>query len=110
MIEALYGVEFVSNMNNGGYGVAVLETGRILGGDSSFVFVGDYEVKNGTLHANVKCTNDREMLESIFGDLKEFNLQLEGTPNEKEIILKGHMLENPDMQIGVKLTRRAELP
>lgn len=110
MIEALYGVEFVSNMNNGGYGVAVLETGRILGGDSSFVFVGDYEVKNGIVHANVKCTNDRGMLESIFGDLKEFNLQLEGTPNEKEFILQGHMLENPDMKIGVKLSRRAELP
>ena len=110
MIEALYGVEFVSNMNNGGYGVAVLETGRILGGDSSFVFVGDYEVKNGIVHANIKCTNDRETLESIFGDLKEFNLHLEGAPNEKEFILQGNMLENPDMKIAVKLTRRAELP
>jgi len=110
MIEALYGVEFVSNNNNGGYGVVVLETGRILGGDSSFVFVGDYEVENGTVRANVKCTNDREMLESIFGNLKEFNLQLEGALNEKEFILQGHMLENPEMKIGVKLTRRAELP
>lgn len=110
MIEALYGVEFVSNMNNGGYGVAVLETGRILGGDSSFVFIGDYEVKNGIVHANIKCTNDRETLESIFGDLKEFNLQLEGALNEKEFILQGNMLENPDMKIAVKLTRRVELP
>lgn len=110
MIEALYGVEFASNMNDGGYGVAVLETGRILGGDSSFVFIGDYEVKNGIIHANVKCTNDRKILQSIFGDLKEFNLKLEGTPNEKEFILQGYMLENPDMKIGVKLTRRAELP
>lgn len=110
MIEALYGVEFVSNMNDGGYGVAVLETGRILGGDSSFVFVGDYEVKNGKVHAKVKCTNDREMLQSIFGDIKEFTLQLEGVPDEKEFILQGHMLENSNMKIGVKLTRRAELP
>ncbi len=38
MLEALYGVEFTSNMNYGGYGVVVLETGRILGGDSSFVY------------------------------------------------------------------------
>lgn len=110
MIEALYGVEFVSNMSSGGYGVAVLETGRILGGDSSFVFVGDYEVKNGVLHANVKCTNDRETLQSIFGDIKEFNLKLEGIPGQKEFILQGHMLENPEMKIGIKLTRRAELP
>ena len=110
MIEALYGIEFVSNNNTGGYGVVVLETGRILGGDSSFVFVGSYEVKNETVHANVKCTNDRETLESIFGDVKEFNLQLEGAPNDKEFILRGHMLENPSMEIAIKLTRRAELP
>lgn len=58
MIEALYGLEFVSNMQDGGYGVAILETGRIFGGDSSFVYIGDYEVKNGTVYASVKCTND----------------------------------------------------
>ncbi|MDT8383632.1 MAG: GrlR family regulatory protein [Gammaproteobacteria bacterium] len=110
MIEALYGVEFVSSLNNGGYGVVVLETGRVLGGDSSFVFVGGYEVKNGKVHAKVKCTNDRGTLQSIFGSLKEFNLLLEGIPHENEFILQGLMLENPDMKISIKLTRRAELP
>lgn len=110
MIEALYGVEFVSNMNDGGYGVVVLETGRVLGGDSSFVFIGDYEVKDGIVYAKVKCTNDRNMLQSIFGDIKEFNLNLEGKHAHNEFILQGHMIENPAMKIGVKLTRRAELP
>ncbi|MDF1528690.1 MAG: hypothetical protein P1R74_06125 [Sedimenticola sp.] len=110
MIEALYGLEFASNMNNGGYGVVVLETGRILGGDSSFVFVGDYEVKNNKVYANVKCTNDRKLLQSIFGNIEEFNLKLEGVPAHGEFILQGFMVENPSMKIGVKLTRRAELP
>lgn len=111
-IEALYGVEFISNLpvNNIGYGVAVLETGRILGGDSSFVFIGNYEVKDGIVYANVKCTNDRNLLQSIFGNLKEFNLKLEGSLEKSEFILQGHLVENPSMQIGVKLTRRAELP
>jgi len=36
MIEALYGIEFVSNVDDSGYGVAVLETDRMLGGDSFF--------------------------------------------------------------------------
>ncbi|WP_430433299.1 hypothetical protein [Methyloversatilis sp.] len=109
-IEALYGIEFASNMNDGGYGVVVLETGRVLGGDSSFVFVGSYTVNNGTVIANVKCTNDRKTLLSVFGDINEFNLHLEGKPDEKEFILQGHMIENPTMRIGIKLTRRAELP
>ncbi len=109
-IEAMYGVEFVSSMNIGGYGVLVLETGRVLGGDSSFVFVGDYEIENHIVKANVKCTNDRNALTSVFGDLKEFNLKLEGKFEEKEFILNGYLVENPSMQISVKLTRRAELP
>ncbi len=110
MIEALYGIEFQSSMEDGGYGVVVLETGRILGGDSSFVFVGDYNVKNNIVRANVKCTNYRKSLQSIFGDIDEFNLHLEGRPSDNEFILKGHMVEDPSKKIGVKLTRIAELP
>ncbi|WP_024461504.1 GrlR family regulatory protein [Marinimicrobium sp. LS-A18] len=112
MIEALYGIEFVSNSNDGGFGVAVLETGRVFGGDSSFVFIGSYESSNGNVTARIKCTNDRKLLQSIFGDINEFNLELSGTPDKehKEFILQGHMVENPSMKIGVKLTRRAELP
>ena len=110
MVEAMYGLEFISNSNDGGYGVAILETGRILGGDSSFVYVGTYEVKNGLLTAKVKCTNDRNLMQSIFGDIREFNLHLEGKPEYEKFILQGYMIENPSMKIGVKLTRRAELP
>ncbi len=110
MLEAMYGVEFVSNMDDGGYGVVILETGRILGGDSSFVFVGNYEVKNGIFIADIKCTNDRNTLLSIFGDITEFNLHLEGKPKHNEFVVQGHMKENPEMKIAVKLTRRAELP
>lgn len=110
MIEALYGIEFESNVNDEGYGVVVLETGRILGGDSSFVFIGDYKVENNIVRAKIKCTNYRKTLRSIFGDIDEFNLHLEGKPSDSEFILQGHMIEDPLMKISVKLTRIAELP
>jgi len=109
-IEAMYGVEFISSMNVGGYGVLILETGRVLGGDSSFTFIGDYEIENHVLKANVKCNNDREILTSVFGDIKEFTLKLEGTVAEKEFVLSGYVIEEPSKTINVKLTRRAELP
>jgi T3SS negative regulator,GrlR len=110
MLEAMYGIEFASNMNDAGCGVIVLETGRIFGGDSSFVYIGNYVFKNDLLKADVKCTNDRNLLRSVFGDLKEFNLHLEGKPQYEGFTLQGHMVENPAMNIAVKLTRRAELP
>jgi hypothetical protein len=110
MVEALWGVEFVSSLEVFGYGVAVLETGRIFGGDSSFVFVGSYKIENEIIKANIKCTNDRKVLESIFGNLDEFNLVIEGAVNDREMILQGHLVENTQLRIGVKLSRRAELP
>lgn len=110
MLEALYGAEFSSNRGAMGYGFVVVETGRILGGDSSFVYVGNYEVENGTLKAGIQCTNDRHQLESIFGNIDTFNLQVEGKPEHNEFTLKGYVVENPALTITVKLTRRAELP
>ncbi len=113
MLEAMYGVEFVSNVvdvNNIGCGVVVLETGRILGGDSSFIYIGNYETNDGTIQAKIKCTNDRELAHSIFGDVKEFTLQVEGKLDHNEFLLHGYVIENPEMKIGINLTRRAELP
>jgi hypothetical protein len=125
MIEAMYGVEFVSNVNDlqpggraiddMGYGVVIFETGKILGGDSSYVYVGKYRTENGVLKVNVKVTNDRKVLTSIFGDLDEFHLYGEATLKAgeyqiKEFIVHGEMVEHPAMKIAVKFTRRAELP
>jgi len=110
MTEAMYGIEFSSDEGNSGYGVVVLETGRVFGGDSSFVYVGDYRVENGVLVAKVRCTNDRKERDSIFADMNEYTIQIEGIPNDREFVLKGHVVENPAKKIEVKLTRRAELP
>ncbi len=115
MLEAMYGLEFVSNVNDdkmisSGCGVVILETGRILGGDSSFIYIGSYEFKSSMLEAKVYCKNDHEILPSIFGDIKEFNLILKGEPEHAEFILQGYMVENHKMKIRIKLTRRAELP
>jgi len=110
MTEAMYGIEFSSNEGNSGYGVLVLETDRVFGGDSSFVYIGSYHVDNGILSAEVKCTNDRKESDSIFAGMDEFTIRVKGIPNDEEFVLKGHVVEAPAKTIEVKLTRRAELP
>lgn len=115
MIEALWGVEFNTNTENVGYGVVVFETGKIVGGDSSFVYIGKYEFRNGMLEAQIKVTNDHEILTSIFGETyKEFNLRGRARISDeyscKVFIMQGEMVENPANKITVKFTRRAELP
>ena len=111
MIEAMYGVEFLTKAGNSGYGVAVLETCRIFGGDSSMTYIGDYSVENGRVKASVKVTNDRGVNPSIFGDnAKQYTLELEGEVEDSEIVLQGHRTDDKTKEIGIRLTRRCELP
>jgi hypothetical protein len=109
MIEAMYGVEFLSNEMAFAYGVVVLQKDRVLGGDTSFIYVGDYEVHNKVLYAKINCTNYREVLPPLFGDLNKVNLILEGTINDSDFTIQGRVVESPEQFITIKFTRVAEL-
>ena len=110
MLEALWSVEFVSNVNDFGAGVVVLETSRVLGGDSQYYYVGTFKLEGKTMHASIQVTHFAGPASSVFGPQRQFNLQLSGTPSREQFLLQGHMVENPQMKIGIRLTRRAELP
>ncbi len=114
MLEALWSVEFVSSVQGFGAGVVVLETQRILGGDAQYYYVGNYELANGKVKANIKVTHYSGSAISVFGpmigSMKEFNLILEGEPHQETFELHGYVKEIPSLEIGTRLTRRAELP
>lgn len=42
MLEALWSVEFQSSFGLQGNGVVVFETGRVFGGDSTMIYVGNF--------------------------------------------------------------------
>lgn len=110
MLEALWSVEFVSNVQSFGAGVAVLETGRVLGGDAQYFYVGTYQVENAIANAEVKVTHYAGQPNSIFGQAKQFTLKLSGKPGSAYFELYGHVVENSALLIGMRLTRRADLP
>ena len=111
MLQAMYRVEIPSDLGDAGYGVAVFKEGRILGGDSSSIYVGSYEIENGLLKVDVKVTNDRSAPTSI-GNAGVFHLNGEAKfPNDefliKEFIVHGAIIENPSRKMAVRFTRRA---
>ena len=111
MLEALWSVEFLSNLQGFGAGVAVLETGRVLGGDSQYTYIGSYSTNpSGILNSTVKVSHYFGPPHSIFGAAKEFNLILSGTPAHSSFEMRGHVENNPQLQITIRFTRRAELP
>lgn len=111
MIEALWSVEFQSSFGFGGYGVAVFETGRVFGGDSSMIYVGGYKVENGMIHANISVKKYANVpgMSSVVG-FDDFNLKLTGKPERSSMVLSGYVVEDPSRNITIHAVRRAELP
>lgn len=111
MLEALWSIEFQSSFGMYGNGVAVFETGRVLGGDSMMVYVGSFRVVNDAVHAdvNVRKYATSPGMTSVVG-LDDFNLKLVGKPDANQMILSGHVVEDPSRKITLRASRRAELP
>jgi T3SS negative regulator,GrlR len=111
MLEALWSVEFTSSFGYSGNGVAVFETGRVLGGDSIMIYIGNFNVENGVIHANinVKKYADAPNFGSVVG-MDNFNLVVTGSPSQSEMLLNGYVVEDPTRKISIKAVRRAELP
>ena len=110
MLEALWSVRFISNFEGFGSGVAVLETGRVLGGDAECFYVGSYHVEIGIANATVTITPYTGPSMTMFGQVKEMTLKLTGRPEYSEFNLQGFAVENPAWHIRIHFTRRAELP
>jgi len=113
--EALWSVMFQSNVQdasagNIGGGVVVLETDRVLGGDGTFVYIGDYKITAGTITVNLTVDKYNEFTESVFGNIDHFHLNLEGEYNDIEFELHGTMAEDSSREIRIKCARVAELP
>ena len=112
MIEALWSVEFLSNMNSVGSGIVVIETGRVLGGDSAYMYIGDIRVEQSTVHAVIRVTQYSSVMgmTSIFHPLTQFTLKVSGPLSATDILFNGYVVEQPGLQIAVRAVRRAELP
>lgn len=111
MLEALWSVEFQSSFGMQGNGVAVFETGRVLGGDSMMTYVGSFKVENNLIHADIAVTKyaNTPGMASVVG-LNSFNLRVTGKPDQASMTLSGYVVEDPSRKITIRTARRAELP
>ena len=96
-------------------GVAVIETGRILGGDSGFVYIGEIQPKmeaGWPIEVRVKRHDPR--VESIFGDIDDYVLQGILEENEAPDGVNQYVMRfdlgGGAIPIVVGLTKAADLP
>jgi hypothetical protein len=110
MIEGLWTAEFGSSTGVFSGGVAVLRDGKILGGDATYYYVGDYTIKGTAFQATLKISPFIQGAESVFktvgSDLTlELVVSLVGTG---QLIAQGHARGMPEVNFGAKLTKRAD--
>jgi hypothetical protein len=107
-MEGLWTAEFGSSAGVFGGGVAIFHAGRILGGDATHYYVGEYVFSGNDFKATLKIYPFMEGAESVFRTVgRDLTLDLEGSlTDEGRAIAQGHLREMPDIRFGAKLTRR----
>jgi hypothetical protein len=109
MIDGLWTAEFGSSGGVFGGGAVVFRDGKILGGDATYFYVGEYAVTVKTLKATLNISPFIEGAESVFKTVgRDIVLDLVGSfVDEQHIIAQGEAKGLPQLSFGVKLTKRA---
>jgi T3SS negative regulator,GrlR len=78
LVDGVYAAQFLSNANQYGEGIVVLDGGRIHGGDLDHVYIGNYSLVNNEFVATVDVANYSNTITSVFGELPQYRLTLKG--------------------------------
>ena len=107
-LDGLWTAEFGSSEGIFGGGAAVFREGKILGGDSTHYYVGEYTLNGTAFRARLKISPFIDGAESVFKTVgKDLTLDLEGSLiSETQLIAKGRPRELPELNFGAKLIKR----
>jgi T3SS negative regulator,GrlR len=109
-IDGLWSVEFYNNSGNIGAGVVVINNGRILGGDSIFMYDGTLRQENISIYADLEVSKHCNIpSQSIFGPIDHFHLKLSGSSDSNNLSLEGYVAENPQQKINIRAFHRSKL-
>lgn len=109
MVEGFWVVQF-EGMQGGGGGVVFLAKGKVLGGDSGYLYMGTYEADQQTIKARVSVTNFIPGVGNVLGVNGDFELALTGAIEGDSIKGTASLIQPAGVGIAVKLTRKASLP
>lgn len=119
-VEGLWSLTFkgigVQGQEDYGAGVVIFESCKLFGGDSSYFYLGDYNIHHDALTANVRVVNYVHGMPNVFGlDVNEYELDvIAQVPSSVtvgcSVRCAGTVKGYPNLQIQVILTKRADLP
>src|ERR1035437_1115347 len=107
-MNGLWTAEFGSSTGTFGSGVAVFQDGKVLGGDSTYYYVGEYEFKGNEFRATLKSSPFIQGAVSLFTTVgRDLMLEINGELTDQDrAIAQGHVRGMENITFGLKLTRR----
>jgi hypothetical protein len=107
--NGIYFVNFKSTMHDGMGGLVVVDSGRIHGGDTSYLYKGVYKLDGNIIKSSIQVEHYRGEQLSVFGPIKKFNLSLVGSSTGDSFELKGYLVEDPSMHFAAKGKKVSDL-
>jgi hypothetical protein len=108
-VEGVYAARFLSNLDQYGEGIIVLDDGRIHGGDLDHVYIGKYSLINNEFSATVDVANYSGSISSVLG-LAQYRLTLNGIVKKaQDITTHGKVEGHPDLAIQINLHKVSHL-
>ena len=104
-VEGVYAASFLSNLNQYGQGIIVLDGGRVHGGDLDYAYIGKYSVAHNEIVATVDVANYSGGFTSVLGDLAQYRLTLNGRIRAQEMTVSGKVEGRPDLKIQINLRK-----
>ncbi len=110
MTPGIYSISFKSSLGYLGKGLALIDQGKVYGGDTRYLYRGCYINEENSLQAEIQISLYRnEKPVSVFGFLSEFQLKLFGSSMEEEFILTGSVVKQPILAITIEGKKVADL-
>jgi hypothetical protein len=109
MVEGFWIVQYEGVQGNGG-GVIVFMKGRVLGGDTGYVYTGTYQTDEKVITARVLVRNFLPDVPSVVGVKGDFELSLKGNVDGQVMKASATLVGQAGAGIVVKLTRVSDLP
>ena len=109
MEPGIYYVIFKSHTGRFGDGLAVVDNGKIHGGDQRYLYRGSYRTDGQAVEADIQVTYYRGKANSILGHLSRFKLNLSGKATGDAFNVSGHVFGQSQLAITIEGQKQADL-
>ncbi|WP_019961292.1 GrlR family regulatory protein [Woodsholea maritima] len=107
MDNGLYIADFKTPLDQSS-GVIMIQDGKVYGGDSGMYYFGSVEDNGKKIIAQITVKQHNPVSQSVFGDIEEFDLTLEGKSGSDPVIFNGRATRAPSLRFEATLTKAVD--